>query len=43
MKDHKYPLIYILNVKRGVAWSNRKIELTREHIKYFNPSKYIKL
>ena len=31
----KYPLIYNLKIKRGVAWSSRRVELDRERIKYF--------
>jgi hypothetical protein len=39
MTDIKYPLEYTLNVKRGVAWAERKILLERERIRYFNQSK----
>ncbi len=40
MKD-KYPLEYLLNVKRGIKWSERKILLDKEKIKYINPSNII--
>jgi len=29
---------YILSVKRGVKWSERKVELSTESFQYFNPS-----
>lgn len=35
----KYPLIYLVKIKRGVAWSVRRIELDRERIKYFKNEK----
>jgi hypothetical protein len=31
----KYPLTFLLKIKRGVSWSNRRIELDRERVKYF--------
>lgn len=31
----KFPLSYLLKIKRGVAWSLRRIELDRERVKYF--------
>jgi hypothetical protein len=38
MADIKYPIVYVLNLKRGVKWTERRIELNRDKIKYFNPS-----
>jgi hypothetical protein len=35
----KYPLIYLVKIKRGVSWSIRRIELDRERIKYFKNEK----
>jgi len=31
---------YTLNVKRGVKWSERKVEITNETLQYYNPSKF---
>jgi hypothetical protein len=39
MDEIKYPIVYVLDIKRGVKWSERKLELHRDKIKYFNPSK----
>lgn len=39
MKESKN--IYTLKVKRGVKWSKRRVELDKEHIKYFDPSIHI--
>jgi hypothetical protein len=39
MSEIKYPMVYILDIKRGVKWSERKVELHKDRIKYFNPSK----
>jgi hypothetical protein len=33
--------IYNLEIKRGVFWSKRRIELNSKTIKYFDPSKMI--
>jgi hypothetical protein len=41
MDEIKYPLIFVLDIKRGVKWSERRVELHKERIKYFNPSKII--
>ncbi len=30
-------MVYNLKIKRGIAWSTRRIELDRERIKYFKP------
>lgn len=35
MDKTKLPLKYIMKIKRGVAWSVRRIEITKERIKYF--------
>ncbi len=31
----KFPLTYLLTIKRGVSWSQRRIELDRENFRYF--------
>jgi hypothetical protein len=39
----KYPLVYIFKIKRGVSWSNRRIEMDKDRLKYFKTGimKYI--
>ena len=31
---------YLLTVKRGMRWSERRVELTNDTISYYNPSKF---
>ncbi len=33
-KNNNY--IFILNVKRGIKWSERKVEITIDSLQYFN-------
>jgi hypothetical protein len=37
--DAKFPFIYIVKIKRGVAWSLRRIELDKNSFKYFKIGK----
>jgi hypothetical protein len=39
MDEIKYPIVYVLDIKRGVKWSERRVELYRDKIRYINPSK----
>lgn len=33
--------VCILEVKRGLFWSKRRVELETKHFKYFDPSKFL--
>jgi hypothetical protein len=39
MKDNKLPLTFLLQIKRGVLWADKRVEIDKESIRYFNPSK----
>jgi hypothetical protein len=36
MESKKNNNIFILNVKRGLYWSERKVEITIDNLQYFN-------